>query len=374
MDTPANTQPSPQTAEGLPLEIAAAAQADIAATGADNNASLKQKEEQENQDDKNTDDAASVPADPDAAADYLKDDDSLPGWLWTVGGVALIGGLDALDDDDSSDSNNTPSANQAPRFDEEGPRELSVDEDNAVTFSVQASDDEGNELIFSNSTLQHGTISEGENDKEFIYTPDDDFFGEETFTLRVRDAANPLSNETLAFTITVNPINDAPEVDAAQELGTRTGIALAFNVEADDIEDDTLSFSVANGDNAPQNGSVDAVNAGGNFTYTPNAGFIGEDSFQIIVSDGDKESIQTVTINVRGTQTVTADDVSVYEGAANTTAMVFTLNFDSAAAEDIVLNVSHLDLTARNLKHFFDHIFGFHVVSLLVFWEWDVYA
>ncbi|MFT7404815.1 tandem-95 repeat protein [Zhongshania sp.] len=358
MDTPANTQHSPQTAKGMPLDVAAAAQADLPDT--DNIDPLKQKKEQEQQDDKEPEEtpdtlaansAAESPAAdanveqlddngfarPRPVTDYLKDDDSLPGWVWTLGGVALITGLDALDNDDSEgNSNNTPN-NTAPQFSTDTLTLDSVAEDGSSTFTVDVEDAEGDSLSFSRSDPANGTITQGDEDAQFIYTPEDNFFGDDSFIIAVRDPSG--ATDTLTVNVTVTPENDAPQVAANRELSTKTGIALAFDVEATDIDDDTLNFSVGEGGNAPQNGSVDAVNANGDFTYTPDAGFTGEDSFQIIVSDGESESTQTVTVNVKGILTVTANDVSVDEGAENTTAMVFTLTIDSAQPEDLILSV-----------------------------------
>lgn len=359
MDTPENTQYSPQAEESLSFEIAAAAQAN-------SNAPLKQEEEkeQEQKEDEKPEEAAATSATidtvpeaqsvtptpeqldengfsrPRPVSDYLKEDNSLPGWVWTLSGVALIGGLDALDDNDSDSdggSNSTPT-NTAPQFSSETLTLDSVAEDGSRTFTLDVDDADGDTLNFSGSNPTNGTVVQGDQDNQFTYTPDDNFFGDDSFIIAVSDGSG--GTDSITISITVTPINDAPQVDTSQELGTKTGIALAFDVDATDIEEDTLFYSVAEGDNAPKHGTVDAVNASGDFTYTPNAGFFGEDSFQIIVSDGDKESTQNITVNVRGTQTITADNVSINEGAESTTAMVFILNIENAAAEDIVLNVS----------------------------------
>ncbi|POP52652.1 tandem-95 repeat protein [Zhongshania marina] len=363
MDTPTDNQQTLQTKEGLPLELAAASQTNATGANIDDNDALTRKKEQDLQDDEKPEES---PANQDAIADgakgninpeqldseytrprpvsdYLKDDDSLPGWVWTLAGVTLIGGLDALDDGDSNDSDNTPN-NTAPQFSSSTLALDPIEEDGSATFTLDVEDADGDSLSFSNSNPSHGTITQGDQDEQFIYTPDDNFFGDDSFIILARDPSG--ATDSITVSVTVTPINDAPQVEASQELGTKAGIALAFDVDATDIEEDPLTYSVGEGDNAPQNGTVDVVNSNGNFTYTPNEGFIGEDSFQIIVSDGDKESTQTVTINVRGTQTATADDVSVYEGAENTTAMVFTINIDSALAEDIILNVSKTGGTA----------------------------
>lgn len=274
--------------------------------------------------------------------DYLKEDDSLPGWLWTAGGVALIAGLDAADDSWSDDDDRTPT-NRAPTFDETGPITLSTDEDNAVTFSVEASDREGDELLFSTSGLENGSIEQGENENEFIYTPNENFSGEETFSLGVRDASNPSSTESIEVTITVNSVNDAPVVEAERTVETNENTAITFEVEATDADDDTLQYTVAEGDNAPQFGTVNAGNDEGEFIYTPNDDFTGFDSFDIIVSDSEQDTVQTVLVTVGEPPTyqLSVNDVEQLEGDDDNGQLVFTLTLDKPVEnQDLIIAVT----------------------------------
>jgi VCBS repeat-containing protein len=100
----------------------------------------------------------------------------------------------------------------------------SMNEDGVLTVSAAAgllandSDVDGESMIVSkvnNSALNvgnsvrltHGSVTV-QQDGSFVYTPDADFNGTESFTYRVKDA---LENQTSAtVTITVNPVNDAP--------------------------------------------------------------------------------------------------------------------------------------------------------------------
>lgn len=71
-----------------------------------------------------------------------------------------------------------------------------------------------------------------------------------------------------------------------------------------DLEGDPLTFSL---DSGPSNGSA-SVNADGSFTYTPNPGFVGTDSFVYDVSDGTGSDQATVTISVTNTAPYASDD------------------------------------------------------------------
>jgi VCBS repeat-containing protein len=62
----------------------------------------------------------------------------------------------------------------------------------------------------------------------------------------------------------------------------------------DDQDGDPLTAAVVN---SPLNGTLD-LHRDGSFTYQPNAGFHGTDTFTYTASDGSQESTSTVTINV----------------------------------------------------------------------------
>jgi hypothetical protein len=101
------------------------------------------------------------------------------------------------------------------------------------------------------------------------------------------------------FTITVNNINEAPVTDA-ENYSITTGDTLSTTapgvLEGDyDPEGDAFTAVLLGG---PANGSL-TLNADGSFTYTPDAGFKGTDSFTYEAWDGSASSTSTrVTIAV----------------------------------------------------------------------------
>ena len=71
-----------------------------------------------------------------------------------------------------------------------------------------------------NTGVTHGALTLN-SDGSFTYTPDQDFFGSDSFTYHANDGS---SNSNIAtVTITVNPVNDAPE---------GTDIAIPINEDA----------------------------------------------------------------------------------------------------------------------------------------------
>ncbi|MGH6962823.1 MAG: Ig-like domain-containing protein, partial [Dongiaceae bacterium] len=120
----------------------------------------------------------------------------------------------------------------------------------------------------------------------------------DNFTYQASDGSGLSAPATL--TITVTGTNDVP-VATNDSYSTIVNGQLVVSVGAGllandtDIDGDTLTTTVTGG---PANGTL-AQNTNGSFTYTPNAGFIGADSFTYEVADGNGGTDSgTVTINV----------------------------------------------------------------------------
>ena len=95
-----------------------------------------------------------------------------------------------------------------------------------------------------------------------------------------------------------NPVNSIP-VANDDNVTTTVDTTFFFNVLANDtdIDGDVLSVSLPTPNTAPANGLV-SYNGSGTFTYAPNTGFIGTDSFTYTVTDSIDSAVGTVTITV----------------------------------------------------------------------------
>ncbi|OQY03178.1 MAG: hypothetical protein B6I25_08390, partial [Planctomycetales bacterium 4572_13] len=136
----------------------------------------------------------------------------------------------------------------------------------------------------------------------FEYTLLDDFGGSDTATVAINltnqvPEARPdgyATDQDTPLVVTGDPIADVI-----------TGVVPAENADTDrDNEtedrlfDDILTATLVDG---PDFGTL-VFNDDGTFTYTPNAGAAGEDTFSYYVSDGmDKSNTVIVTVNVEGT-------------------------------------------------------------------------
>lgn len=237
---------------------------------------------------------------------------------------------------------------------------FTVNEDsilNIAAAGVLANDtDADNNVLLATlvSPPQHGSIVFLPNGS-FVYTPDANFSGSDSFSYQASDGLS-LSNVATA-TITVTPSNDAPTA-ANDGYSTATNTALNISagngVLANDTDVDSGNLTAAIVSNAA-NGSV-TLNADGSFTYTPNNGFTGIDTFTYRASDGSLQSnLATVSITVAGvansSPVAVNDNYNFAEDAVLTTTVANGVLFNDSDSENntltaqLVSGPSHGSLT-----------------------------
>ncbi len=168
------------------------------------------------------------------------------------------------------------------------------------------------------------------------YQPAADFFGTETFTYTINDGT--IGNNATA-TVTVNVSAQADVV--ADSATTSEDTPVTINVLANDGFSGTpLVTAVTQG----TNGTV-VINADGTVTYTPIAGFTGQDSFSYTATSGAISETSTVTISIEATiqqSSINFNDVVIGSYGGSSQDIVGT-----ATAED---GGATLHLTGNNWK------------------------
>ena len=194
--------------------------------------------------------------------------------------------------------------------------EYAVDEDAVLTVDAAGgvlandTDADGDPLT---ATLVTGPASGTlvlNADGSFEYTPGANFSGSDSFTYTAGDGT--LSSEPITVTIAVNPLADAP-VAAADEYAVNEDETLTVELPGvlandTDADGDALTAAVVTG---PANGTL-VLNADGSFSYTPNSGFTGSDTFTYSASDGTASSEATVTISVAAVNDAPAAAADAY--------------------------------------------------------------
>ena len=158
----------------------------------------------------------------------------------------------------------------------------------------------------------HGTLTFNP-DGSFVYTPDADYSGPDSFTYTVSDGDQTSAPATV--TLTVNPVDDPPTAAAnTYSLGEdhTFSVPASGGLLANDTDLDPSSTLTAILVTGPAHGTL-TLNPDGSFTYVPDANFNGVDTFTYQVSDGTATSTPvTVTLNV-------GDDVTLSPGAGRDT-------------------------------------------------------
>ncbi len=168
-------------------------------------------------------------------------------------------------------------------------------EDTALVIDVRANDQDLDSTTLSTLLVagpQHGALALNP-DGSFTYTPNANFFGQDSFTYRLRD--EELESNLATVNITVTPVNDAPTVaDYTVLLDEDAPLILNPLAGATDVDGDLLQALPG----IPAHGTL-AQNADGTFIYTPDANFFGTDSLSFSVTDGSATVLATLTLNVQ---------------------------------------------------------------------------
>jgi len=160
-------------------------------------------------------------------------------------------------------------------------------EDVIYTYQVIASDPNGDNLTYSLTEKPDGmTMSES----GFItWTPTNDQVGLNNVKVEVSDG---VFTDIQEFTVDVANVNDAPEITSGPITTATQDILYAYDVEAIDIDNDELAYSLT------QKPEGMEMNSSGYITWTPNKYQVGMNSVKVEVTDGELADVQEFTIDV----------------------------------------------------------------------------
>ena len=182
--------------------------------------------------------------------------------------------------------------NDPPVADDEN---ASTAEDTPVTIDVLDGDtDVDSASFFVDSITQgtHGTVVN--NGTDLTYIPNLNYFGPDSFTYTVSDPEG--GRDVATVNVNVTPVNDKP-VAVDDPASTTEEKSTVIDILANDTDAENHPLTLVSVEDAV-NGTV-VVNPDQTITYTPKPGFIGSESFNYIISDGNGGTDEgTVTVEV----------------------------------------------------------------------------
>ena len=135
---------------------------------------------------------------------------------------------------------------------------LSLNEDNDFNTTIRASTNHPSQIEYTILSDTSNGLSNLDLSGNYSYSPDLNFFGNDSFTVQVRafrlDSSNVRTSEVLSqnmiINLQVNPVNDAPILQITTDVSSYTDASLVFSdsitvdVEVSDVDNDidTLTF------------------------------------------------------------------------------------------------------------------------------------
>lgn len=177
---------------------------------------------------------------------------------------------------------------------------------------INATDADGDALSYSlSSSASHGVASVESATGKYVYIPNTNYYGSDSFVIKVDDGTSPVL-------VTVNvKVNQKPTTNAPTQSFTTKGQAISGNANCSDPDGDALTYSLSV---QPTQGSVILDKSTGAFAYTPKSDAAGNDTFKITATDGCDDIVVTVVVH-NETDVVIASqtsDVTVNQGKSTT--------------------------------------------------------
>jgi len=173
----------------------------------------------------------------------------------------------------------------------------------------------------------------------YSFTPDANYHGA---VPQITYTTNTGASSTLD--ITVNSANDLPVAENANKT-TLEDTPVSGQVVASDVDGDALTYTLKPS-SGPANGTLVLDSSNGKYTYTPDHDYNGNDSFTVVVSDGQGgtvESVVSITVTAVNDAPIAHDDSATIDEDHSVTIDVL--------ANDTDIDSSSLSVTGASASH-----------------------
>ncbi|MBN2588852.1 MAG: tandem-95 repeat protein [Sedimentisphaerales bacterium] len=201
---------------------------------------------------------------------------------------------------------------------------ISTQEDTPVSITLFAADPDGDTMIFNIvSQPSHGVLSS--TMPNTIYTPNNNYYGSDSFSYKASDGKN--ESAITSISITIEPTEDDPVAVSGNSVVLNEDTPTIITLEAIDPDGDPLTYTI---ERSPSRGTI--TGTGPEITYTPDQDFNWLDSFTFSVSDGKTKSspaVVYITVNsVNDPPTANDDKTETYEDQSIDTIKVLANDTD----------------------------------------------
>lgn len=158
-------------------------------------------------------------------------------------------------------------------------------------LNISASSD--NQSLIESPTVKY---TNPDSTGSLFFTPKPDANGDATITVSVDDGADENPTTSRSFNVTVEPVNDPPVFvppTPDSTLSTEESERLQFQVQATDIDDSDLTYSIS-----PEPSGATFDETTGLFRWTPTWEQADTYTFTLGASDGKAEQTRDVTVKV----------------------------------------------------------------------------
>ena len=199
---------------------------------------------------------------------------------------------------------------------------IATDEDTPYNGTASATDVESTWLAFAASSLpSHGILTVDTAAGKYTYTPDENYFGADSFALQAFDGLE--YSAPVPVQVTVRSINDLPTAqDHMEETDEDVPLLLTFDellTGASDVEDTVSQLTVSAASGA-SHGTLLLDKDLNTLTYTPALNYYGTDTFTYTVKDRDGGTgTAVVTVTVRPVNDAPATLSSLFSVKENDT-------------------------------------------------------
>jgi VCBS repeat-containing protein len=239
--------------------------------------------------------------------------------------------------------------------------ELSTQEDTALTIDLRSYASDVDSSVFTSSIVSgpvNGVLV-ANADGTYSYTPNENYFGTDSFTYTVNDGE--LDSNIATVSLNVGAVNDAPvAIDSQATVNEDTPLTLNPLASVVDVDSTVLTTIIVAG---PQHGQL-LINADGSFNYVAAQDYFGTDSYTYKVSDGELASnIVTVSLTIAAVNDAPVAISNTVTGVEDTPYLFTWSDFQVSDVDSTELEIVVNTLPANGLLQYFDGLRWVAVVS-----------